>query len=260
MAIAQSRFLSEAHGKFENALPHYAFMRNGKQFVGFVRKCWCRELHTDQQKITALRFAYATAISNMLSAAEKAARNRNLNYAIGYTYHYITVGKNLYFYDETLFTAINAVFAVYFSTPKIFVPGDTFTDQLGDEVQLYTLAPLVRQAIENTGKSAFRYAFTSILMDNAARIDLPNLYRDLAQCEGAQFDVYPKKDVYEVFKYRQLDLWRWAKIPVMEIEAENYDRLLQRKAEGYDHRQTFPAYIDEMSWTFDEDPEPDPEP
>lgn len=193
MAAASSRVLTFVSGSVDNTKPHYAFVRNGKQYIACVRKGWCRELHTDQQKITALRFAYATAISNMLSAAEKAARNRNLNYAIGYTYHYITVGNNLYFYDETLFTAINAVFAVYFSTPKIFVPGDTFTDKLGDEVQLYTLAPLVRQAVENTGKTAFRYAFTSILMDNAARIDLPNLYRDLAQCEGAQFDVYPKK-------------------------------------------------------------------
>lgn len=248
MAHASSKFLNIVSGRIENALPHYAFMRNGKQFVGFVRKGWNTELTTDVQKITALRFAYATAISNMLSAAAKAGTAKNRQYAIGYTYQYVKVGRGLYFYDETLFSAVNDVFASYFSAPKLFVPGTTYKDQLDDDIQLFVVAPAVQKSLDNTGKSAFRYALTSILMENAERVDLPNLYRDLAQVEGAQFDVYPKQDVFEVFGFKQLDLWRWARIPVMDIEPQNYDRLLEHKRDGYDHRSTFAAYIEEQSW------------
>lgn len=68
MAGAKGRVLSSVTGSIENGAPHYAFVRNGKQFIGCVRKGWNTELKTDDQKINAVIFRNNTLLANAVTA------------------------------------------------------------------------------------------------------------------------------------------------------------------------------------------------
>lgn len=68
MAGAKGRVLTSVTGSIENASPHYGFVRNGKQFIGCVRKGWNKELKTDEQRINAVIFRNNTLLTNAVSA------------------------------------------------------------------------------------------------------------------------------------------------------------------------------------------------
>ena len=252
MATAKGRVLTVVRGKIDNTTPHYAFVRNGRQYIGCCRNGWNTELTTDTQKITALNFAYATAIATMLHAVYKAGTSQQLTRSISYNFQHVKVGRRQYFFDETLFEQVNDILKRYLHTvTDFFTISGTWTDDAEYDHDIYTPKESARKTLDATGKTAFRYQFASILMNNADTLNLPAIYDELSQCTGADFnedDVYPLADVYEVYNLLRLDLWRWAKIPVMQIIPENYDELLRLNKQGFDHRADFPAYIAEQAW------------
>lgn len=252
MATAQSRFLSEVHGRFDNALPHYAFTRNGHQFVGFVRKGWCRELHTDTQKITALRFAYATAISNMLNAVYRAGLSESYVLSISYLFRTVKVGKQTYFFDDTIFAAVNEIMSHYFDTDRMgaqfFVQSKGFPGPSDEPIPHWSINETLLRSLG--GKTAVRYALASLLMNNADQISLPTLYDQLSQVVGADYDedeIYPLADVHEAYNLLILNLYHWAKVPIYDITPDNYDIYLANKSTT-DHRRDFPQYVAEQSY------------
>jgi len=244
MAHAKARVLTYIRGSIDNTAPHYAFVRNGKQFIGCVRKGWNTELTTDTQKITALNFAYASAASNMLGAAINAGKSQQYTWSVSYLFRHCRVGKSEYFFDETLFDSVNEVMAHYFKLPFFTVSG-TFQDDWNN----YTINPEIVKALPQ--KTALRYSVASFLMAHADQINLPKLYDDLSKVSGAQFDesdIYPLQDVYDVYRLLRLDFWRWASLPVLTIEPQNYDQLITLKTQNYDHRATFPQCQAERLW------------
>lgn len=244
MAHAQGRLLTEVHGSIENGRPHYAFVRNGKQFIGCVRKGWNTELKTDTQKITALNFAYASAVANMIGAAVNAGKSEKYLWSISYLFRSCRVGRSQYFFDETLFDAVNEVMSKYFKLPFFTVSG-TFND----DWQHYTINPDIVAAMPE--KTALRYSVASFLMAHADRINLPKLYDDLSQVSGATYDesdIYPLQDVYEAYSLLKLSFWRWASLPVLTIVPQNYDTLLQMRRDKYDHRTEFAEQQAEALW------------
>jgi len=244
MAHAKARVLTYIRGSIDNTAPHYAFVRNGKQFIGCVRNGWNTELKTDTQKITALNFAYASAVSNMIGAAVNAGKSEKYLWSISYLFRSCRVGKNEYFFDETLFDAVNEVMAKYIKLPFFTVSG-TFND----DWQHYTINPEIVKAMPE--KTALRYSVASFLMSLADRINLPSLYDDLSKVSGAQFnesDIYPLQDVFEAYSLLKLSLWRWASLPILTIEPQNYDTLLQLRRENYDHRTEFAEQQAEALW------------
>lgn len=68
MAGAKGRVLTSVTGSIENGSAHYGFVRNGKQFIGCVRKGWNTELKTDTQKINAVIFRNNTLLTNVVTA------------------------------------------------------------------------------------------------------------------------------------------------------------------------------------------------
>lgn len=248
MATAKSRVLTLVRGKIDNSRPHYAFVRNGKQFIGCVRNGWNSELTTDTQKITALNFAYATAISNMINAVSKAGKSTQTKTTISYLFRLVKVGKKTYFFDDTLFTQVNAAIAHYFDPAKAgsqFFVTTTDPDNL-DAIPRYEVAAPYAQAFGD--KSALRYALASFLMNHADRVNLPQMYNELSSITGAQFDeteIYPLSDVYEVHGLLMLNLYQWAKVPVYDITPENYDKYI---AERPDHRRDFPQFVAEQAF------------
>ncbi len=68
MAGAKGRVLTSVTGSIENGSAHYGFVRNGKQFIGCVRKGWNTELKTDEQRINAVIFRNNTLLANAVTA------------------------------------------------------------------------------------------------------------------------------------------------------------------------------------------------
>lgn len=68
MAGAKGRILTSVTGSIENGSAHYGFVRNGKQFIGSVRKGWNTELKTDEQRINAVIFRNNTLLTNAVAA------------------------------------------------------------------------------------------------------------------------------------------------------------------------------------------------
>ncbi|MBR4323908.1 MAG: hypothetical protein IKP73_00110 [Bacteroidales bacterium] len=71
MARAAGRFMSEVHGKIENACAHVAFMRNGKQFVNFLRQGWSPNKMTETQKIQCVKFTNQAHTANNIATCLK---------------------------------------------------------------------------------------------------------------------------------------------------------------------------------------------
>lgn len=67
MASAQGRILTSVSGSIENGKAHYGFTRNGKQFIGCIRKGWNGYM-TETQKIQSVKFANLTRCANALWA------------------------------------------------------------------------------------------------------------------------------------------------------------------------------------------------
>lgn len=252
MAAASSRVLTFVSGSIDNSRPHYAFVRNGRQFIGCVRKGWNTELKTDTQKITALHFAYAAAISTMLGAVQKAGKSQNTKLTISYLFRTVKVGKKTFFFDDTLFDNVNAVMSHYFDTTKagsqFFVQSSEFFAYSDQPIPLYQVADQYATAIDI--KTAFRYSFASFLMTNADKINLPKMYDELSKVKGAAYDesdIYPLADVYEIHGFLMLNLYQWAKVPVLEITPDNYDQYIQHK-DNTDHRNDFPEYVAEQAF------------
>lgn len=242
MAQAKGHVLNVVRGRLDNTKPHYAFVRNGKQFIGCVRNGWNTELITDTQKITALNFAYASAVGCMVAAAEKAGRSQNFTPSIGYAFRTVKVGKINYFFDDTLFTNLNNILADYFTQSPFFVVSGIFAE----DFNIYTVNPAI--AAQLPKKTALRYSLTSLLMQYADRLDLPQIYDRLSKVKAANYTEEPLQYVWEDLRLLQMDLWRWATVEVMTVTPQNYDKLLQDKANGIDHRDTFAAYIEEKTW------------
>ncbi len=242
MAQAKGRVLNVVRGRLDNTKPHYAFVRNGKQFIGCVRNGWNTELTTDTQKITALNFAYASAVGCMVAAAEKAGKAQNYIPSIGYAFRTVKVGKINYFFDDTLFTNLNNILADYFTASPFFVVSGIFAE----DFNIYTVNPAIVAQLPQ--KTALRYSLTSLLMQYADRLDLPTIYDRVSRCTAATYTEEPLQFVWEDLRLLQMDLWRWAKVEVMTVTPQNYDKLLQDKAKGIDHRDTFAAYIEEKTW------------
>ena len=252
MAAASSRVLTCVSGRIDNNKPHYAFVRNGKQYIACVRNGWNTELKTDTQKITALRFAYATAISNMLSAVQKAGKSQKTKLTISYLFRTVKVGKKTFFFDDTLFDNVNAVMSHYFDPSiagsQFFVQFSEFFAHSDQPIPLYQVADQYANAIDN--KTAFRYSLASFLMNNADKINLTKMYDDLSKVKGAEYDesdIYPLADVYEIHGFLMLNLYQWAKVPVLEITPENYANYIEHKS-STDHRKDFPEYIAEQAF------------
>ncbi len=254
MAAASSRVLTFVSGSIDNTKPHYAFVRNGKQYIACVRNGWNTELKTDTQKITALRFAYATAISNMLSAVSKAGQSQSIKLTISYLFRTVKVGKKTFFFDDTLFDSVNEIMAQYFDPniaghPFYFSPFDKFfTAPNGVPIYNHFIAAPYFHAFGD--KSALRYSLASFLMNNADKINLTKMYDDLSKVKGAEYDetdIYPLADVYEIHGFLMLNLYQWAKVPVLDITPENYDNYIEHKSTT-DHRKDFPEYIAEQAF------------
>lgn len=67
MASAQGRILTSVSGSIENGKAHYGFTRNGKQFIGCIRKGWSGFM-TETQKIQTVKFANLTRAANAIWA------------------------------------------------------------------------------------------------------------------------------------------------------------------------------------------------
>ena len=231
----------------ENAAAHYMFERNGKSFVGFVRKGWNRELKTDTQRENAVRFAYATTVAGLLSIAYKAARSSALTIVIGATFQTIKHGKYTYFFDESLFTNINVVMQKYFAAEPFFIPAEMFAE---DTFQHYTINPgLPDIAGAVNDKTALKYGLCSWLhaKSKSGVINLPILYKDLSELSGALVDPAELPEIYEALGFLSLDLWRWCSIPVLDISAASFADL-QASKHSAPYYTTKTAYTQERTW------------
>lgn len=59
--------MSEVHGAIENARPHIAIMRNGKQFINFIRQGWNPNKMTETQKIQCVKFTNQAHTANNIA-------------------------------------------------------------------------------------------------------------------------------------------------------------------------------------------------
>lgn len=244
MAGAKGRLLNEIRGLIENTAPHYAFTKNGKQFIGCVRKGWCTELKSEAQKINALRFAYATAASNVLSNVFAAGESVLVLWGVGFTFQIVNLNGQDYFFDDSLFTNVNVISNKYFGLP-LFVEGAEFNE---GEFCKYKLNPaLTAAASAIREKTSLKTGLFSWLYSSG--IDGAAFYKDLAGLSGTLADPEELPDIYEGLGVLPLDLWRWCKVPVFdELSAENYDELKRLKKKGYCYYETLPAYAAEREW------------
>ena len=67
MASAKGRLLSTVRGSIENGSAHYAFVRNGKQFIACIRNGWDGKM-TDTQKIQTVKFANMTRVTTVVAS------------------------------------------------------------------------------------------------------------------------------------------------------------------------------------------------
>lgn len=71
MASAQGRILGDVRGKIENGLPHYAFVRNGKQYIACKRKAFDASLMSDSQKVQNVVFRNMSLVSAAIAHVVK---------------------------------------------------------------------------------------------------------------------------------------------------------------------------------------------
>jgi len=242
MAKAKGRFLNNVSGKIENSAPHYMFTRNGKTFIGFVRKGWNTRLN-EAQKINALKFAYSSTIANVLTIATKAGVSSNISYVIGAAFRTIRHGGVTYFYDDSLFLGINAALKKFglddFFTIRAVLHGEGGDD---DILNLWEVNPALSME-QKTGANA---TLTSYIYKNIEPEQLPQIYAELATVRGSsETDPEELAAIWDGLKYLQLNPCRWCRIPVVgEISAAAQEEM-KKYLLFYGH--TLPIYADERA-------------
>jgi len=242
MAGAKGRLLNEVRGKIENGAEHYAFVKNGKQFIGCVRKGWNTKLN-DIQKINALKFAYSSTVGNMLAIATKAGETSEMKKVIGAAFRIIRHGRQAYFFDDNLFINTNAVMSRFglddFFTIRATLHGEGGED---DILNLWEINPAIKMD-KKTGANA---TLTSYIYKNTPPEQLPQIYAALAEVRGSELeDTAELAEIWDGLQLLQLNFCRWCRIPVVDEISPAAQEELKKYLLYYGH--TLPIYTDEAT-------------
>ena len=185
MARAKGKFAAIVSGKIENNTPHYMFTKNGKTFVGFVRKGWNRVLQTAEQMQNAVKFAYCSSVANLLAIAAKAGSEENILQVIGAAFRTIRHGGQVYFYDDTLFKGINEIFKKHGLQRDLFEVVEVRGSE-DDNIKIWG----INKEIKLPEKTAVNYSFAAWLhaVTAANPQTLVKIYSELAEVRGSELE------------------------------------------------------------------------